>query len=223
MPAGERCRRAVCGRTACTVRCGGGRQPRTSRLRRAVPGRLPPTLRCSSLGDAAASEQPRQPRPRSRGECRSPCDCASPTGPRAGSCLGRGAARCGARGDRCIRPAERETARRYDPSRVARRGKAGALPWRLRACGIRPPAPPASARARRRCAKHQPTTWTPRRAVPQEESSRARRPDKRFSTKAVAGSRPARATAMATIQHSAAAGASLRFATVAIVAPTAWP
>ena len=28
MPAGERCRRAVCGRTARTVRCGGGRQPR---------------------------------------------------------------------------------------------------------------------------------------------------------------------------------------------------
>ena len=27
MPAGERCRRAVCGRTACTVRCGGGRHP----------------------------------------------------------------------------------------------------------------------------------------------------------------------------------------------------
>ena len=45
MPAGERCRRAVCGRTACTVRCGGGRQPRTSRPCRAVPGRLPPTLR----------------------------------------------------------------------------------------------------------------------------------------------------------------------------------
>ena len=44
MPAGERCRRAVCGRTARTVRCGGGRQPRTSRPSRAVPGRLPPTL-----------------------------------------------------------------------------------------------------------------------------------------------------------------------------------
>ena len=44
MPAGERCRRAVCGRTACTVRCGGGRRPRTSRHSRAVPGRLPPTL-----------------------------------------------------------------------------------------------------------------------------------------------------------------------------------
>ena len=37
MPVGERCRRAVCGRTACTVRCGGGRQPRTSRHSRAVP------------------------------------------------------------------------------------------------------------------------------------------------------------------------------------------
>jgi hypothetical protein len=35
--------------TACTVRCGGGRQPRTSRLRRAVPGRLPPTLLSNSL------------------------------------------------------------------------------------------------------------------------------------------------------------------------------
>ena len=31
MPAGERCRRAVCGRTACTVRCGGGRRPNASR------------------------------------------------------------------------------------------------------------------------------------------------------------------------------------------------
>jgi hypothetical protein len=46
MPAGERCRRAVCGRTARTVRCGGGRQPQTSRHSRAVPGRLPPTLHC---------------------------------------------------------------------------------------------------------------------------------------------------------------------------------
>src|SRR5215218_9368432 len=27
MPAGERCRRAVCGRTARTARCGGGRRP----------------------------------------------------------------------------------------------------------------------------------------------------------------------------------------------------
>ena len=27
-----------------TVRCGGGRQPRTSRLRRALPGPLPPAL-----------------------------------------------------------------------------------------------------------------------------------------------------------------------------------
>ena len=35
---------------------------------------------------------------------------------------------CGARGERCIRPAERETARRRDPHRVAHRGKAAALP-----------------------------------------------------------------------------------------------
>jgi hypothetical protein len=77
------------------------------------------------------------------------------------------------------------------------------LTSRLRACRTRPRAPPASAWARRRCAKHQPTTWTPRRAVPQEESSRARRPDKRFYTKAVAGSRPARASAMATNRNSA--------------------
>ena len=41
MPAGERCRRAVCGRTALTVRCGVGRQPRTSRPRPRSP-RTPP-------------------------------------------------------------------------------------------------------------------------------------------------------------------------------------
>jgi hypothetical protein len=41
MPVGERCRRAVCGRTARTVRCGGGRQPRTSRPRPRSP-RTPP-------------------------------------------------------------------------------------------------------------------------------------------------------------------------------------
>ena len=37
---------------------------------------------------------------------------------------------CGARGDRCIRPAERETARRHYPSHVAHRGTAAAV-----ACG----------------------------------------------------------------------------------------
>src|SRR5450755_3611824 len=42
MPVGERCRRAVCGRTACTVRCGGGRQPQPVGPARAVRPRKPP-------------------------------------------------------------------------------------------------------------------------------------------------------------------------------------
>ena len=39
----------MCGRTARTVRCGGGRQPKDQSERRAVPARLPPTLRCGAL------------------------------------------------------------------------------------------------------------------------------------------------------------------------------
>ena len=42
MPAGERCRRAVCGRTARTVRCGGGRQPRASRANAPRGPQMPP-------------------------------------------------------------------------------------------------------------------------------------------------------------------------------------
>src|SRR5450759_4246777 len=42
MPVGERCRRAVCGRTARTVRCGGGRQPQPVGPARAVRPRKPP-------------------------------------------------------------------------------------------------------------------------------------------------------------------------------------
>ena len=50
MPAGERCRRAVCGRTACTVRRGGGRRPQRQSGQHAPrgPGRLPPTLPSAS-------------------------------------------------------------------------------------------------------------------------------------------------------------------------------
>ena len=58
MPAGERCRRAVCERTARTVRSGGGRQPRTSRQRHAVPGRLPPTLHEQSRADCRSLRRP---------------------------------------------------------------------------------------------------------------------------------------------------------------------
>src|SRR5688500_10765820 len=43
MPLGEERRGAVCGRTACTVRCGGGRKPRPVG-KPARPRRLPPTL-----------------------------------------------------------------------------------------------------------------------------------------------------------------------------------
>ena len=48
MPAGERCRRAVCGRTARTVRCGGGRQPQQSATPRERAS-LPPTLHLKHL------------------------------------------------------------------------------------------------------------------------------------------------------------------------------
>src|ERR1039458_658173 len=62
MPAGERCRRAVCGRTARTVRCGGGRQPRTSRPGPRSPGKPPadPTTRQRAEGRPA---QPASPSP----------------------------------------------------------------------------------------------------------------------------------------------------------------
>jgi hypothetical protein len=57
MPAGERCRRAVCGRTARTVRCGGGRQPRTSRPRPRSPRKPPadPTKHTPVTHDARSS------------------------------------------------------------------------------------------------------------------------------------------------------------------------
>jgi hypothetical protein len=46
MPGGERCRGAVCGRTACTVRQGAAGEAdakaKGTRTRRATPGGLPP-------------------------------------------------------------------------------------------------------------------------------------------------------------------------------------
>ena len=61
MPAGERCRRAVCGRTACTVRCGGGRHP--GPVGKAVPSpdasRQPYIARISpTIGRPPSSERP---------------------------------------------------------------------------------------------------------------------------------------------------------------------
>ena len=61
MPAGERCRRAVCGRTARTVRCGGGRQPRTSRHRPRGP-RTPPADPTTGLVAALLLSVPARPK-----------------------------------------------------------------------------------------------------------------------------------------------------------------
>src|ERR1700722_7317696 len=67
--AGEERRRAVCGKTACTVRCGSGRKPDQSAT--AVrPRRLPPTLPLPlsvvSMVMASADDPPRLARPRPR-------------------------------------------------------------------------------------------------------------------------------------------------------------
>jgi len=130
-------------------------------------------------------------RPSKRAGCRSRERTGASSTARVAAQLDEQQRCCAGRRDRWIRPAKRKAGRRHDP-RVAGRGRTAAFSAAARCLHG-----PVTAAARKRSradelgaggAQQQPrTTRTPRRAVRQEESSGARRPDERFATFAIAG------------------------------------